>query len=142
MMSKKTLFWINVLILIAIGCLVSVNITAITIADIQYGDWAKITNSEGTFFYTSWTDDMSDEQIKKQYQAQLDEGGLKIERVTGYGVRISRIHKIRKKLTAGRMHLFDTEKTAIRFAKENDIPDKQIIISVQNTDFMAKPPVK
>ena len=40
------------------------------------------------------------------------------------------------------MHLFDTEKTAIRFAKENDIPDKQIIISDQNTDLMAKPPVK
>ncbi len=141
-MSKKNLLWINVLIILAIGYLVADNRTAITIADIQCGDWAKITNSDGTFFYTSWTDHMLDKEMKNKHQAWLEENGLKIERVTGYGVRISRIHKIRDKRTEGRMHLFDTEETAIRFAKESDIPDKQIIMSNPHLGFTVNTPTE
>ncbi len=128
-MSNKKLFWINILIIIAIGYLVADNLTTITTANIKYGHWAKITNPDGTFFYTSWTDHMSEKEMKKQHEAWLEENELTIERVTGYGVRISRSHRIRKKLTEGNMHLFDTEETAIRYAKENDIPDKWITIS-------------
>ena len=128
-MSKNHLLLTIVLIIIAIGYLVTNNLTAITIANIQYGDWEKITNPDGSFFYVSWTDQMSNTEIEEQHQAWLVENGLKSERVTGYGVRISRLHKIWKKLTKGRTHLFDTEETAIRFAKENDIPDEQIIMS-------------
>lgn len=139
-MSRNKLLLAIVLIIVAIGCLVAVNLTAITIADIQYGDWAKITHPDGTFFYVSWADHMSDEETRKQHAAAMEENGFKLERVTGYGVRISKMSSMQKKPSTGRIHLFDTEETAIRFAKENGIPDERIIVSNQDSEGLQPRP--
>ncbi|HEY5653648.1 MAG TPA: hypothetical protein VIR63_04690 [Pontiella sp.] len=125
MLTQNKLLWINILILMVIGYFAADSLTCTTIADIQHGIWRKITNPDGTFFYSEWPKDLQDEQVK-QHQAWLQNEGLTMEQVSGYGLRIKKIHKLTPMRSASRMHLFDTEAAAIRFAKENGLPDSRI----------------
>ena len=127
-MNRNFLLLLIILIMAIMGFVVFENLTATTVADIQYGDWERITKANGTIFYASWRDFSTNEKAKKEHEQWLEKNQLKAERVTGYGVRILRIHKIQKKPIAGRVHLFDTKETAIQFAKESDIPTSRIIL--------------
>ncbi|VGO15674.1 hypothetical protein PDESU_04259 [Pontiella desulfatans] len=124
-MSKNKLLLFIALIIIGMGTLVVVNHTAVTVADIHHGDWARITHSDGTLSYAPWKAHMSDGAAV----ASMEKDGFTLEQVTGYGVRISKRSGLHKKAGKGRIHLFDTLETAIRFAKENSIPDQRILRS-------------
>jgi regulator of protease activity HflC (stomatin/prohibitin superfamily) len=127
-MKKNHLLLLIILIIAIIGLVVFENLTAITIAEIQYGEWEKTTQADGTIFYTPWHDFTADKKAMEQHEKWAKENQLKIERVTGYGVQILRIHKIQKKPIPERLHLFSTQETAIRFAKESGIPTSRIIL--------------
>lgn len=127
-MSKNNYLLIIVATILAIGGLVAFNLTATTIAEIRYGDWAGFEYPDGTLSYASWTENVS---IEANSEPERYSGGhgLSVKRITGYGVRISRTHQLRKSIAEGTLHLFDSEEAALRFVKENGIPDEQIIVS-------------
>jgi hypothetical protein len=110
-MSKNKLFLINIAIIMVIGLFVADSLTISREADIQFDEWAQHTNEDGTLFYSTWGTQSS----------------LAGSKVIGFGVQISRVHNLRRKVVPGPIHLFDSQESAIRFALESDIPRDKII---------------
>lgn len=106
-------------------------------ADIQYGNWQRMTFEDGTIHNNAWIDfdalppGEKMDTAKREYKAALQAQGIHTEKITGYGLKVSRKHKFSRKSSAGKTHIFDTEAAAVRYAKEMGIPTRHIHTSNQ-----------